>query len=62
MKIYDLKEACEILKISEQTIRKYIKNGELKASLVGAKYLITNEYIKEFLELNLAKKEHQNDI
>ena len=50
MKIYDLQEVCEILKMNIQTIRIYIKEGKLKASMVGRKYVITEEDFKAFLE------------
>ena len=50
MKIYDLQEVCEILKMNIQTIRIYIKEGKLKASKVGRKYVITEEDFKSFLE------------
>ena len=50
MKIYDLQEVCEILKMNVQTIRIYIKEGKLKASKVGRKYVITEEDFKAFLE------------
>ena len=50
MKIYDLQEVCEILKMNIQTIRIYIKEGKLKASKVGRKYVITEEDFKDFLE------------
>lgn len=49
MKIYDLKEVSNLLKMNIQTLRKYIKEGKLKASKVGTHYIITEESIKEFL-------------
>lgn len=55
MKVYDLKEVCELLKMNIQTIRKYIREGKLKASKVGTHYMITEEAIKEFLELQQVK-------
>ena len=50
MKIYDLQEVCEILKMNIQTIRIYIKEGKLKDSKVGRKYVITEEDFKAILE------------
>lgn len=49
MKLYDLKEVSDLLKMNIQTLRKYIKEGKLKASKVGTHYMITEEGIKEFL-------------
>ena len=50
MKIYNLDEVCELLKMNKQTIRKYIRNGKLKASKVGTHYMVQDEAIKEFLK------------
>lgn len=50
MKVYDLDELCEVLKLNKQTLRIYIREGKLKASKVGRKYIITEENLKEFLE------------
>lgn len=52
MKIYNLDEVCDLLKMNKQTIRKYIRNGKLKASKVGTHYMVTDEAIKEFLKAN----------
>ena len=50
MKIYNLDEVCELLKMNKQTIRRYIRNGKLKASKVGTHYMVQDEAIKEFLK------------
>lgn len=50
MKVYDLNEVCELLKMNIQTIRIYIKEGKLKASKIGRKYIITEDDLKEFIE------------
>ena len=52
MKIYDLKEVVELLGLNIQTIRKFIKEGKLKASKVGTHYMVTEDAIKEFLKAN----------
>jgi len=52
MKIYDLDEVVKLLGLNIQTIRIYIKEGKLKASKVGRKYVVTDEAIKEFLKAN----------
>lgn len=52
MKIYNLNEVCDLLKMNKQTIRKYIRNGKLKASKVGTHYMVTDEAIQDFLKAN----------
>jgi len=51
-KVYDLKEVCSILKISLQVLRRYIKKGEIKASKIGRKYVITEEALEEYIKGN----------
>lgn len=55
MKIYDLKEVVNLLGLNIQTIRKFIKEGKLKASKVGTHYMVTEDAIKEFLKANEVK-------
>jgi excisionase family DNA binding protein len=55
MKIYDLKEVVKLLGLNIQTIRKFIKEGKLKASKVGTHYMVTEDAIKEFLKANEVK-------
>ena len=52
MKIYNLKEVVSLLGLNIQTIRKFIKEGRLKASKVGTHYMVTDEAIQEFLKAN----------
>ena len=50
LKIYTLDEAAEILKTTRRTLYTYIKNGDLKASKLGKRWLVTEDTIKELLE------------
>lgn len=47
---YDIKEASELLHLSPNTIRKYIKEGKIRAQKVGRNYYVTNETILKFLK------------
>lgn len=55
MQVYNLKEVVKILGLNIQTIRKFIKEGKLKASKVGTHYMVTDEAIKDFLKANEVK-------
>lgn len=61
MKIYNLKEVVKLLGLNIQTVRIYIKEGKLKASKIGNKYMITDEAIKEFLDANLVQPKEENN-
>ena len=47
---YKLEEARNILKISDATIRRYIKNGKLEHQKLGREYRITETALKEFVD------------
>ena len=55
MQVYNVIEVEKLLGLNKQTIRKFIKEGKLKASKVGTHYIITDEAIKEFLKANEVK-------
>ena len=50
MKVYDIKEVSEMLKISIRTLQRYVREGKLKGSKIGTHYVITEEDLKSFLE------------
>lgn len=50
VKAYNVQEAAELLDVSPQTIRSYIKQGKLKAQKAGNKYIITEETLKAFIQ------------
>ena len=55
LKVYELKEVCDLLKINLQVLRRYIKDSEIKASKIGRKYIITEESLKDFIKQNEVK-------
>ena len=55
IKVYELKEVCKELNIGLQVLRSYIKEGKIKASKIGLKYLITEESINDFINSNLVE-------
>jgi len=61
MKVYDLDDLVKLLKMNIQTLRIYIKEGKLKASKVGRKYIITEESLKEFLEATQIDPKKDNE-
>jgi len=55
IKVYELKEVCKELNIGLQVLRSYIKEGKIKASKIGRKYVITEESINDFINSNLVE-------
>lgn len=47
--VFTIEEVAKILKVSEETVRRLISNGELEARRVGRQYRITREAINKFL-------------
>ena len=50
IKVYTTEDALEILKVSQRTLYRYIKAGQIKAIKLGREYRITEEALREFLE------------
>lgn len=50
MKIYDVKELAEYLKVSTRTIQNYIRDGKIKGKKLGRKWIFTEETIRELLK------------
>lgn len=42
-------QAADRLNINEQTVRRYIRSGHLKAAKVGRKYIITSDNLLAFI-------------
>ncbi len=54
MEFYTTKEASEQLLVGKETIRRYIRSGQLKAYKVNRHYLISKDSVNEFIQSNLA--------
>lgn len=52
---YTLEQLSKEINIAIPSLRKFIKEGELKASKLGTKYVISREDIKKWLEENKVK-------
>lgn len=50
IKVYTTEDALEILKVSQRTLYRYIKAGQIKSIKLGREYRITEEALREFLE------------
>ncbi|QXU91415.1 helix-turn-helix domain-containing protein [Staphylococcus epidermidis] len=42
---YTVNEVAQLLDMNIRTVRKYIKIGEIKASKIGRKYIITSDNV-----------------
>lgn len=59
-KIYTVAEARDYLKISDASIRRYIKDGRLESQRIGRQHRITESSIKAFLDSQGKPKEEQS--
>lgn len=48
--VYDLPEVAEMLRLHLDTLRRYIREGRLRAAKAGKTYLVTEENLQEFLK------------
>lgn len=56
IKFYTIAELTAILKVTPQTIRRYIKTGRLKGQRVGRPTLITEKSLHKFLGVEAGEK------
>ncbi|WP_204171079.1 MULTISPECIES: helix-turn-helix domain-containing protein [unclassified Staphylococcus] len=52
LEVYTVNDVAKSLDMHIETVREYIKRGELKASKVGRKYIITLDNYKDFIKAN----------
>jgi excisionase family DNA binding protein len=50
IKVYDLNEVSNILKVTRRTVYNYISNGQLRAVKMGKYWRVSREALKNFLE------------
>ena len=50
IKFYTVQETAELLQVTAQTVRAYIRQGRLEATRIGRPLLITENNLKEFLQ------------
>ena len=48
---YTIQETAEALKVTPQTIRAWIKQGRLKSIRIGKPIFVTEQNLKEFLQI-----------
>lgn len=53
VKFYTIQETATALHITPQTVRAYIKRGKLKGQRIGRPVFITEQHLREFLNLSL---------
>lgn len=54
MEFYNIKDVAQILSVDEETIRRWIRNGKLKAEKLGGRigYRINGDELNQFLKAN----------
>jgi excisionase family DNA binding protein len=51
IKFYTIQETAQALSVTPQTIRAWIKQGRIKSQRIGRSILITEENLREFLQI-----------
>jgi len=49
MKIYDVPQLSEMLKVSVKAVRSYLISGRVKGRKVGKRWLVHEDAVREFL-------------
>jgi excisionase family DNA binding protein len=51
IKFYTVPETAKALRVTPQTVRTYIKTGKIKSQRIGRPILITENNLREFLQV-----------
>lgn len=49
-KLYTVEDLVDMLKLSDKTVRVYLREGKIKARKIGLRWFITEENLKKFIE------------
>jgi excisionase family DNA binding protein len=49
IKLYTIPETAKLLRVTPQTIRKYIAENKIKAKKIGRPFYITEDNLREYL-------------
>ncbi len=49
IKLYDVQEIAKAFDMTPQSVRKYFKEGRIKARKVGTRWYVTEEAMREYL-------------
>jgi excisionase family DNA binding protein len=52
MNVFTVYELSEMLQIAEKTLRKYLKSGKLKGAKIARNWLVHEDSLREFLNVN----------
>lgn len=56
LKTYTLNEAAEVLRCTRNTVYSYVVSGQIHASKIGLKWLITHEELQYIINNGLREK------
>ncbi len=60
IQLFSVASAAELLSVSEVTIRRYIKSGDLRHHRIGDRILLSYEDIQSFMDLCVVPKKEAN--
>ena len=50
-KLYSVEDLVTLLKLSDRTVRAYLREGKIKARKIGLRWRVTEANLKKFLEV-----------
>ena len=50
MKLYDVEEVAEVLSVGEPTIRRYLRQGQLKGKKLAKRWYVSEENLKDYFQ------------
>jgi excisionase family DNA binding protein len=62
IKLYSVKELSELLSVTKAAVLRYINTGRLKAQMIGGKWMVASDNLKEFLTASDEKAEDKKRV
>jgi excisionase family DNA binding protein len=53
-KLWSIDQVAQLLNIHEQTVRKYVRDGELVATRLGDRVLVRDDEVERFIDAHTA--------
>ena len=62
IKLYSVKELSELLRVTKAAVLRYIKTGRLRAQMIGGKWMVASDTLREFLTASYEKPEDKKRV
>ncbi len=62
IRVYNVAELSDVLRLTPQSVRRFIKEGRIRAQKVGTRWLVTEQALRLFLEGDIPPQEAESEL